>query len=606
MANIEFDNSFIPDNTFNEKETNDNLIDKSIDGVDSSDMESNIDFPKYLLPIDSDDTISTLIYKLNKNFMAITGTGIFFKSEDEPEDDHENLCDALLIKPHPPIHRRKRILEPLESRTNTDWLQNVDYLLGDVVIIEQKRNDNSGSNQVFMYTIAKKDDDSEDIEFINETELTGPAGKNAQIYLSYDSQTQFENTHFDTLNTTHLNVSSISFSTGGKLSVSEIITNKLSIGNITFYNNGDNCELGSNVLKVGTIYGFRGETDTVTFGSPIIVDFISSSDKIKPITIETSIRVNKIGSIFDESDDIFGDNPIEICSPLISDKDGIEFKSPICVDKIKSNKGDIEITSPIKVDNISTCIKDRISISSPISVDKIYSSNELAIETPITSSKKIDVNTPVNFTKDVSIIEDLTHFKQYDYNDKHKTHGRVFLAFDNIQNITIPEFNSNNYDLKKLGTPYSFVPTNSIYNIAKVTCNGETWYMLVVESNRISKEDNIRIVTTKKDIAGTDIEDEQVYELIASNDIYKDIYNCLINTSNYSSNNNGIVNINQDIQTLAAPTATPTKPYKTIGFSSPTSFSTYTNCTINVVKIGTLNNNFGLGDIGLIYYLTLY
>lgn len=562
--------------------------DEILDVNSDSEIE---DMREYLESIDSEDTVTTLIDKLNKNFAAITNTGIFKPKEITIEDEHESLCDALLIKPHPPIHRRIRVLEPLERRTDTAWLQNVDYLLGDVVIVEQKRNDNSGCNRVFMYTISKASDGSEDIEFINETELTGPAGKNAQIYLTYDSKQHFENTQFDTLNVTTLNVTSANFASGGSLAVSDITTNKLTIGNITFLNNGDQCELGANILNVGTVYGFRGAEDTITFGSPIIVDYISSSDKENgAVCIETGIKVNKISSLPDGIDEEEGGS-IFIGSPLESAGNAIDFVSQINVDEVgaHTNGQSIKFKSPILTDDLgSRTLYGTIRVNDPISIDKIVSKGELTIDTPITSSKWIDFNTRVKLNDEVTINEDILHFKHFDYDYKFRTHGRVFLGFENLFKLEIPEYNDNTYDLTNVGNPYSFVPTNSKYSIAKVTKDDNEWYMLVTPcENRDMLGEDVRIVTTKTEVAGTDIFDENCYDMIASNDVYKYIYASLKNGKTTSSTPN-------------------TQPYTTIGFSKLTEFGTHMGCKIDIVNIGTLTNQFGLGDNKLIYYLTLY
>ena len=151
--------------------------------------------------------------------------------------------------------------------------------------------------------------------------------------------------------------------------------------------------------------------------------------------------------------------------------------------------------------------------------------------------------------------------------------------------IIIPQIEINSsVDLSRLEKPYSFVPTNGEYCIAKVTNNDKVWYMLVTSSGRKDKENNVRIVTTRDIVDAKDIKEETLYELIASNDIYKDIYELL-----------GSGNLVSHI-----------KPYVTIGFTAPSDFSTYTDCKIEVKQIKILNNNFGLGDNRLLYYLTLY
>lgn len=585
LDDSELTGSDILDNPFDSSDSE--ILDNPFDDSDSSDLDIE-DMREYLESIDSEDTVSILIDKLNKNFDAITKTGIFKPKEITIEDEHDNLCDALLIKPHPPIHRRQRVLEPLELRKDTSWLQNVDYLLGDVVIIEQKRNDDSGCNRVFMYTIAKASDGSEDIEFINETELTGPAGKNAQVYLTYGSKELFENTLFDTLNVTNLNASSIKFNTGGSIAVADITTNKLTIGNITFFNNGDSCELGSNILKVGTVYGFRGAEDTITFGSPIIIDYISSSDRVNgAVCIESSIKVNKIGSLPDGIDDD-NNNSIFIDSPLESTGDAIDFVSEIKTNGLRSHTqdGKISVFSPVKVDRIeSEKLYGNVYFDSPVVVDKVFSNSELSIETPITSSKRVDINAKMNFTKDVTLDEDVLHFKQFDYDNKFRTHGQIFMAFENIFNLEIPTYKANDYDLKKIGTPYSFVPTNGNFYLAKVTHDTDVWYMLAVKSERVSKDEDVRIVTSKTEVGGTDILDEDVYELVASNDIYKNIY--------------------ESMREVIKPIKS-SKLYTTIGFSKPTEFGTYQGCKIDVIQIGVMNNNFGLDGINIDYYLSLY
>lgn len=580
-----------------------------------SDILIPTDFDKSLLEvIDRQDTISTLIDKLNHNFNTIIGAGIFDPKEDE-EEEHDRLCDALLIKPHPPIHRRKKILEPLDDRKDVTWLNNVDFLLGDVAIVEQKRPEDSTSNRVYMYTIAKSTKEGQEIELIYETELTGPTGKNAEIYLTYESQELFERTVFNNLTVDKLNVGSISFMNSGKLTATEIITKKLSIGNLTFYSSGSKSELATNKLKVDEIYGFTqldvsGETNPVTFRSPIIVEFISALDYETPIRIQSEINVDKISCNPEnfKGTPYKGNNFILVGSPLKSDDKYLQFDSYIQTDGIKSRTGvDIEIETPIKVNKISTYDSSFITVNSPIKVDKISSNSNsyVSIESPINSTSGISFITPVTFKKDITVDENQFHYKQFDFVDKFTNYGQIFLGLEGIDGITIPEFKlDESTSLSKIGTPYSIVPTDGTYYLAKVTSNGEVWYMLAVKSTRTNINNVIRIVSDVTEPSAT-LGDEDIYELIASNDIYKNIFESFGDRSVISNPemNNPIMPIsNNEIETMAV------KPkYKTIGFTKISTFGTIYGCDIEIKQIPSYTNMGYMSDgTPMSYYITLY
>lgn len=532
-----------------------------------------------LKPIDAEDTISVLIKKLNDNFATITETGIFNIEEDIPEDNHDYLCDALLIKPHQPIHRRKKILEPFDNRKDISWLSNVDYLLGDVAIVEQKRVDDKTCNQVYMYTIGKDDNTGETIlEY--ETELTGPTGKDAEVYLTYDSQTIFENTRFNQLNINRLVVSSIDFTSNSSLSATEIITSKLKIGNLTFNGGGERSELGTNILNVDTIYGFRGAIDTITFGSPIIVDKISASSPDEHVSFETAIKTDRIDSYTDEL-------PITLGSSIKSSSDTLNILSSVCLDELKSISDKIYISSPIGVNEISSKDSDNVKFNSPIAVDKITASNtnSISIDSHITCSDILTFDTSVDFMNEFNVDCDNVDFKQYHYNDKHHTPGMIFLGFDNMTNIEIPELlipSNEEVDFARFEKPYSYVPFSGVYYIAEITTDTNTWYGLIQKSERKFKEDKVRVFTTRTDVVGQELNNEDVYELISTNNIYKDIFTYLNN------------NIN------------PTKTHVTIGFTTQSSFSTYIDCTIKIKQIPYFSNQFGIGENTVIYYLMLY
>lgn len=530
-----------------------------------------------LKPIDPQDTIKELIGKLNYNFSCITETGIFNIEEDITENPHDFLCDALLIKPHQPIHRRKKILEPLENRKDISWLSNVDYLFGDVAIIEQKRTDDTTTNRVFMYTITK-DKNTGYTTLDYETEITGPVGKSGEIYLDEDSQKIFENIHFNKLNVDRLSVSSIYFSDNGIFSTPEIVTNKLTIGNLIFYSNEGHSELGTNDLKVNTIYGFNGPTDTIKFGSPIMIDFISSNNG-SSILFENDIKVDKIST--------FNNNvPLIIGSDIKSESSVLNIQSPINVDKISSytTNGNIILNSPIKVDTISSNIYDKISFNNPIVVENISSpKNLLYINSNITTNlDKISFLSPVEFNNEITIDDSKLKFKNYQYSDKFNDAGKMFIAFSTIFNITIPKLSSY-IDFTKFGTPYSFVPANGEYYIAEVKNDTNTWYMLL-NYNNDELNDEIRILTNRTTLDIADYENEHVFNLISSNEVYKNIFNYI--SEEYIPNTN--------------------KKYLTIGLTDNISHETLLNCDITLKRIPKFSNEYNIDSMTAIYFISLY
>lgn len=544
------------------------------------------DESKIFESIDKQDTVNELIRKLEHNFRKIEATGIFDEKNEEENEDHDYLCDALLIKPHQPIHRRKRILEPLENRKDISWLSDVDFLLGDVAIIEQKRPEDTSSTRVFMYTIAKaKEDSIFEFELISETELTGPTGKSAEIYLTYESQEIFENTFFNKLNVDKLNVNSLSIINEGTLTSNAISTNRLTIGNLTFENTGEESVLGTNLLKVGRLQGFMGDNDTIYVESQIVIDQISSGDPDRGTVFENPIQVNKItANTEDNKSDI-----IYFGSPIQSTTNELTINSPVKLNRLNSTGSEIVITPKIRVNTISSHDSKNLTIGSPLIVNSISSSGEttpISINSPIASDGLLSFKTKVKFNESVELDENVLKFKQFDYSDKFKTHGQVFLAIKDLLNINVLNSIDETDNLSKYGTPYSYIPLNNdMYGIAKVTYDGSDKYMLIQKSTRTSKGTDNRMFTTRTDanLSTTNItSDETIYELIASNDVYKNIFESLKSST--------------------------TSIYTTIGFTKPTSFITKTGCEITVKPIGKLDSALTLSEREnqLIYYITLY
>lgn len=567
---------------------------------------------QFLQSIDRTDTVSELIDKLNKNFNIITQTGIF-NIKDTQEEEHDYLCDALLIKPHQPIHRRKHILSPNEDRKNVSWLSKVDYMCGDIAIVEQKRPEDESTTRVYMYTIQKSKGIYE-IELTNETELTGPIGKSGEIYLSQDTLDKIDNIVFDKLNVDTINARSINLNGDGTLTTKEIITNRLQIGNLIFENtDGINSKLATNVLQVDTIVGFSGlnpETKTITFGSQVIMDKISGSNEDEQTTFETGIRTNLISSknitdniiinspISSDNDDLIFNKNIKVDSLSSNIDSKITFNSKISVSEIESNNGNIKINAPIKIDEISANLKDSIKINSDITSDNILS-----------------FDTDVNLKKNVYFDESNLHFQHFDLSNK-LISGQIFLGLNNIQKIIIPDIKINITDnFSKFGQPYSYVPCTGRYGIARVKKNENEWYMLISKNTTytdiITPDDDgnkiIRIFTTKSTSDNT-IKNENIYDLISSNDMYKNIFNNLYNTDS---------TIDDTLPTLPTTKKSSSKKVKsqsnsentdiTIGFSKYNgTFETLTNCEIDVVKIEQLDYPGMIGLQKIFYYMTLY
>lgn len=127
--------------------------------------------------IDRTDTIGDFIDKVNRNFDKLTG---LLEPDDEDSDDmHDLLCDAVWIKPHQVIHRRRAVAGAgnKEDLMRVDWLKYVDYVYGDLAIVEQKRLLKKG-NDVYMFTIKK---DGEHTILTNKTLLSGPPGEDGVI-----------------------------------------------------------------------------------------------------------------------------------------------------------------------------------------------------------------------------------------------------------------------------------------------------------------------------------------------------------------------------------------------------------------------------------------
>lgn len=141
--------------------------------------EGIVNYDLTFLPIDRTDTIGTLIDKINENFCKLS---CLFEPGDIEDDDHEEnlLCDAIFVKPHQPVHRRRKIAGAGndEDLKNTDWLDKVDWLYGDIALVEQKRSDKIG-NDVYMFTISGDKNDGP--ELINKTKISGPPGEDGAI-----------------------------------------------------------------------------------------------------------------------------------------------------------------------------------------------------------------------------------------------------------------------------------------------------------------------------------------------------------------------------------------------------------------------------------------
>ena len=545
----------------------------------------------YLEGIDGQDNMADLVRKLNHNFSVILGTGIFDVEEPIPEE-HDKLCDTLLIKPHQPIHRRKKIISPFEQRTDISWLKNVDYYYGDIAIVEQKRNDDDTRSRVYMYTIAKSKKNDDSIELINETEITGPTGKDGEmiVNLNSDQIEDFEAHTFSEMKIENLTVNTILFPDNGSLSVPKIQTGELQIGdNLSFMSSSQQSELKTNVLRVDEIYGYDEGTTNIIFGTPVKLNMISSNmdGDDKSIRIEDTIKVTKIcGNPLEDRE-----NVILFGSPLKSDGVGIEIMSPVHVNTIRSVNGGtpIEITSPIGVGEIynNNNVKTAIKFGSAIAVDSISSNRNqyINIESKLNSTKEIEFIGQVNMSNDTTIDENKLHFKQFDYLDKHKDFGHVFLAFENMQSITIPQLElTSSSTLSKVGKPYSVIPTSGVYYLAEVEKGDSKWYMLITKSTKNNMDGLMRVVSTQETIANNDITFEDVYEIIASNDIYEDIYKSL----------------DVDMEQSTG------KTVRTVGFTKMGTFSTITGCTINIKKIPTLTSDQKFGKNNLTYYLTLY
>lgn len=556
----------------------------------------------YLQSIDKSDTISDLINKLNDNFSIITQTGIFDIKENE-QDEHDYLCDALLIKPHQPIHRRKHILTPLENRKDISWLGDVDYMCGDIAIVEQKRIEDESTTRVYMYTIQKSSGPYE-IELVNETEITGPVGRSGEIYLSQETLDKLDRISFDKLTVDKLNVRSINLLGDSVLSVNKINTNRLQVGNLIFENTDDNnAILATNTLQVDTIIGFNGEnpeTKTITFGSQVIIDKISASDKQEQTTFETGIKTNIISGKTNT------DN-ISINSPITSSGNDIVFKKGIKVNNIGSNNTQIIFDSPISVREITS--STNIKINSPVFVDVISASgnNSISINSDITSfNNLISFDTNVNFKKNINFNENNLHFKQFDFSDK-LIAGQVFLALDNIQTIEIPDITINTgYDFSKYGKSYSFVPCIGKYGIARIKKDENEWYALISKhaqyADVISDEGVKKIFTTSRN-DDINMENEDKYDLISTNNIYKTLFDCLYNSiptiddtlRPMSLDINNIVNSVNNENNI------------TIGFNHYNGqFETITECEIDIVKIESLDYSGRIGNKNLVYYMTVY
>lgn len=567
---------------------------------------------QFLQSIDRTDTVSELIDKLNKNFNIITQTGIF-DIKDTQEEEHDYLCDALLIKPHQPIHRRKHILSPNENRKNVSWLSKVDYMCGDIAIVEQKRPEDESTTRVYMYTIQKSKGIYE-IELTNETELTGPIGKSGEINLSQDTLDKIDNIVFDKLNVDTLNVRSINLNGDGILSTKEIITNKLQIGNLIFENtDGINSTLATDELQVDTIIGFSGlnpETKTVTFGSQVIMDKVSGSNENEQTTFETGIRTNLISS------KNISDNII-INSPISSDNDDLVFNKNIKTDSFSANEDSkITFNSKISISEIESK-NDNIKINVPIKVDEISSNlkNYIKINSDITGDNPLNFDVDVNLKKNVNFNESNLHFQHFDFSDK-LISGQIFLGLNNIQKIIIPDITlDGTYNFSKFGQPYSYVPCTGRYGIARVKKNENEWYMLISKNTKytdiITSDDDgnksVRIFTTKS-TSDNIVKNENIYDLISANDMYKSIFNNLYNTDS---------TIDDTLPILPPSKKSVSKKLKvqsntentdiSIGFSKYNGyFETLTNCEIDIVKIEQLDYPGMIGLQNIFYYMTLY
>lgn len=127
--------------------------------------------------IDRADTIGDFIDKVNRNFDKISF--LLEPQEEDSDDMHDLLCDAVWIKPHQVVHRRKTIAGAgnRDDLMSTEWLKYVDYVYGDLAIVEQKRLLKKG-NDVYMFTIKKE---GEKPILTNKTLLSGPPGEDGVI-----------------------------------------------------------------------------------------------------------------------------------------------------------------------------------------------------------------------------------------------------------------------------------------------------------------------------------------------------------------------------------------------------------------------------------------
>lgn len=121
--------------------------------------------------IDKSDTIFTFYDKVNFNFEQLFAylNKIYGGSKDDQNgyggngsgdfQEHGELCGAILIKPHQPIHKRVGAVNygDIDVLRNVDWLKTTDVFDGDMAIIEMKRQSETDGNDTFIFRINVND-----------------------------------------------------------------------------------------------------------------------------------------------------------------------------------------------------------------------------------------------------------------------------------------------------------------------------------------------------------------------------------------------------------------------------------------------------------------
>lgn len=242
-----------------------------------------------LLAIDSEDTISDLIYKLNHNFSLITSTGIFAEPDEDSEDEHDLLCDTLFIKPHQPIHRKKKILPAGANITDTSWLKSVDYLTGDVVIIEQYRKGDI-KDGVYTYMFSIGEDEYGKPIFENGTLLTGNDGEDGKVSVDEDTRVAISNTPFEKLIPKTIETNYLTVNTDTILKKNTYINQNLTVdSSITVKKNINSPNIIVDNINDGKI---TLGSENINFNSYVSINNLTVKDTISNLTIGT-LKVNE-------------------------------------------------------------------------------------------------------------------------------------------------------------------------------------------------------------------------------------------------------------------------------------------------------------------------